>query len=109
MTIGVIAPIGRRAISKVAPMRRLSSSVLVVAAVAALVAVPSAITVAAPTAAPPPAGYRTVVDDTGVVSVALPESWVADTAPVERSTLEDEWYAPAISAGPIMEPPACDE
>jgi hypothetical protein len=63
-------------------------------------------------AAPPstiaaPEGYRTVVDDTGVVSVAIPIDWIAETTP---HVTPEGLYVPRIAAGrdaarPV---PGCD-
>jgi hypothetical protein len=57
--------------------------------------------------APSPPGYRTVIDDTGLVSVALPVGWSVVTAPTTASTLDETIAVPMIEAGPVVEPAAC--
>jgi hypothetical protein len=68
----------------------------------------------APTAAAPhtpaapavPAGFQRVVDDTGTISVAVPEGWVVDTA---RFNVEHDGVGfPSITASPGRTPPGCE-
>lgn len=53
-----------------------------------------------------PDGYRTVVDDLGVLTVAVPADWQVDTTPAPGIGGAP---IPTISAGPVLEPPACEE
>jgi hypothetical protein len=54
-----------------------------------------------------PAGYKRVVDDTGTISVAVPESWTyIDTAPDEFG---DGARYPTISASPALGETMCSE
>jgi len=59
--------------------------------------------------APPRPGFQTVLDDTGLVAVSVPQDWTVQTTPTTAGTLDATWTVPTIVAGPVQEPPACNE
>ena len=85
------------------PATALLASISGLAAAVLGTGVPAA---AVPSASSPPAGFQRVVDDTGTISVVVPEGWAVDTA--RFNVGHDGVGFPSITASPGRTPAQCE-